>query len=126
MRLIIASILAVSLFSCKEEEKEPDYLMSEEEFIEVLTDFQEAEAIVRLGYGRWPDSLIANDSLFSSVFRKYEMTKVEFDSNFDYYSDRPEVFEKMFEEVITNLSERSARVMESKKTLSVDSLKKED
>ena len=115
MRNILLIILSLLLFSCEEEENVPDYVLSVDKFAEVLTDFQTAEAIVRLGYNRTKDSLTYNDSIYSAVFRKHDISKYEFDSNYTYYSNQPKVFEAIYEEVITKLSERSAEIQGSKK-----------
>ncbi len=109
MRLsFIIGLLLFSMAACQQEEQQPDYLWSEEKFVEVLTDVQMAEAIVRLGYNRLPDSLYLNDSIYSSAFDLNEVTKAEFDSNLNYYLDQPEQLEKMYDQVIVNLSTRLA------------------
>ena len=108
MKYLLVSFVMFTLLSCEQQEKKPDYLWEKEKFIEVLTDFQTAESIGRLGINRTKDSLIYNDSIYASVFRKHATTKAVFDSNFTYFSNKPQEFEKIFEEVITNLSTRSA------------------
>ena len=105
------------MFSCKEEEKVPNYVMPEDQFVEVLTEFQVAEALVRLGHHRKNDSIYLNDSIYSSVFRKLNISSELFDSNFTYYSERPKQFEKVYEQVITNLSERSAQLLKKEEIL---------
>jgi len=114
MRSFLYVIVLFALFSCKEEEKVPEYVMSEERFTEVLTEFQLAEATIRLGYHRTPDSLNYNDSVYSSVFRKLKITQADFDTNYAYYSNSPEQLKKIYEQVITNLSTRSAMLIGKK------------
>jgi len=120
MKHIFLVLLLLSIVSCNEEDKDPKYLMDQGKFVELLTDFEMAEAIVRLGYNRTKDSLIYNDSIYSSVFRKHKITEAVFDSNFTYYSNRPQKFEKIFEKVITNLSTRSAKIQEKKEELPIN------
>ncbi|MFT6166020.1 MAG: putative nucleic acid-binding protein [Vicingaceae bacterium] len=114
MKHIFLGLLFISIISCNKEKKSPDYLLEQDKFVKVLTDFETAEAIVRLGYNRTKDSLIYNDSVYVAVFRKHEITKAIFDSNFTYYSNKPQEFEKIFEKVITNLSTMSAKIQEKK------------
>ena len=102
--------LSLLLFSCGEEEKQPDYVWPEDQFIEVLTEFQLAEAVIRLGYHRGEDSIYHNDSVFNAMFRKFEVSAEEFDSNYSYYLNDPESFTKIYEQVITNLSLRAAEL----------------
>ncbi len=112
MKLLAIALVFISIMACQKKVEKPDYLIEEDGFVEVLTDFQTAEAIVRLGYNRTSDSLIFNDSVFAAVFRKHGITEAVFDSNFSYYSNRPKEFEKLFEKVITNLSTKSAKIQE--------------
>ena len=120
MKHIFLVLISISIISCSEEDKIPDYLVEKDKFVEILTDFEMAEAIVRLGYNRTKDTLIYNDSIYSSVFRKHEISEAIFDSNFTYYSDRPQEFEEIFEEVITNLSKRSAKIQGKKEELPIN------
>ncbi len=114
-------IVSISLFfSCQEEEKVPDYVWNEEQFVEVLTEFQMAEAIVRLGYHRREDSMYYNDSVYNAAFRKFNVSEAEFDSNYNYYLKNPKKLEEMYDVAITNLSTRLAE-FESKNAQS-DSL----
>lgn len=112
MKLLAIVLVFISIMACQKKVEKPDYLIEEDGFVEVLTDFQTAEAIVRLGYNRTSDSLILNDSVFAAVFRKHGITEAVFDSNFSYYSNRLKEFEKLFEKVITNLSTKSAKIQE--------------
>ena len=96
--------------ACEEEEKIPDNILSKEKFTEALTEVQIAESIVRLGYHRYPDSLYRNDSIYSSAFRKLKITQAIFDSNMNYYLSRPVELEKIYDQVIVNLSTRTAEL----------------
>ena len=110
-KAIIFSVLCgLFLIGCQEKNQPPDYLWDEVRMVEVMTEVQMAEALVRLGYHRSEDSMHVNDSVFNAAFRKVGVNKVDFDSNFNYYQRQPELMEKVFEQVIANLSERSAEV----------------
>ena len=49
------------------------------------------------------------------TLNKVNASRIDFDSNYQYYLDRPAMFEKVFEKVITNLSSRSAELEEKRK-----------
>jgi len=110
MRIASFIFFSIFLFSCGNQEDEPDYIWTEEKFTDVLTEVQLAEGIVRLGYHRSSDSAYLNDSIYSAVFRKMEVNQAEFDSNYNYLLKHPERLEKIYENVITNLSTRSAEL----------------
>lgn len=124
MRKSIIFLGLLTIFSCEgEKEKIPDYVWSQERFTEVLTEFQLAEAIVRLGYHRSNDSLIPNDSIYNAVFRKMNINKVEFDSNYNYYLKDPKILEEVYDEVLINLTKRSTAL--KSKSAAKDSTKSE-
>lgn len=110
------------LFSCAKEEK-PDYLWDEEIFVEVLVEVQLAEAMIRLSYNRIGDTIFNPDSIYASVFQKMEVSRVDYDSNYNYYMERPKKFEKLFEQVIVRLSEEAALVEKQKKSSTSKELK---
>jgi len=96
------------LLACQSEEKKPSYLWEREKFVEVLTDFQVTEAVIRLGYHRFPDSVFHSDSIYAAMYEELNVSEAEFDSNYHYHMNDPEAMAEIYEEVLTNLSERSA------------------
>ena len=114
MRHFSIYIITLLLFSCSESKETPENILSEDQFVEVLTEFQLTESIVRLGYHRTDDSLHHNDSLYNAMFRKMNVSRVDFDSNYNYYVKDPETFSKIYEKVITNLSKESAELDQKK------------
>lgn len=110
----VTALLLTLFLSCREKEKKPAYVWDEEKFIEVLTEFQLAESMVRLGYHRFKDSLYVNDSIYKSVFKKMGVEESKFDSNYVYYLQKPKKMEEIYEKVITRLSQRSAELEQKK------------
>lgn len=116
--------LFITIFfnSCGQEEQVPDYVWEDEKFIEVLTEFQMAEAIVRLGYHRNSDSMYFNDSVFNAAFRKAGVNQVQFDSNYNYHLKNPEKMEEIYLKVITRLNTRMAEFEGKAPAAQADSL----
>ena len=113
-RFLIAILLFSLSTSCAKQDKKPENIWDNDRFAAVLTEVQLAEAIVRLGYHKSKDSLVPNDSIYEVAFRKMNTTRTDFDSNYNYYLNHPEEMEKIYEQIITNLSERSAAINEKK------------
>lgn len=113
-RIIIILLLFLFGGSCAKKEKKPENIWDNDRFAAVLTEVQLAEAAVRLGYHKNIDSLIPNDSVYAAALRKMNTSRSDFDSNYNYYLDHPEEMEKVYEQVITNLSKRSAAINEKK------------
>ena len=111
MKKILAILCFVPLlYACEEKEEKPDYLWEEERFIEVLTEFQITEGIIRLGYHRFPDSTYSTDSIYAAMYQDLGISEAEFDSNYHYYLQDTEKMAKIYEQVITRISERAAEV----------------
>jgi len=102
------------LIACEQKEEKPDFLWEEDRFVEVLTEFQITESIIRLGYHRFPDSSYATDSIYAALYQELGVTEAEFDSNYHYHIKDPEKMAKLYEQVITRLSERSAEAAQKK------------
>ncbi len=123
-------LIVVGLSSCYTENKPtidpPESLMSEKLVIEILTDLQLAEGIIshnRLGKTSTKRSF--KDSIYQVVFDNYQITAEQLYENLDYYNNDAEQMEKMYEQVLTNLSKYESEIMlEEKKQDSV--LIKED
>ena len=112
--IIVPFSCLIFCYSCTEEEEKPAYLWPEEQFVEVMTEVQMAESMLRLGMHRRQDTLILRDSIYNATFRKMEVKRVDFDSNYNYYLNRPGEFEKLYDQVLIRLSKRSAKLIEKK------------
>lgn len=110
-------VLMGFFLACEQEIKTPEYLLEEAKFVEVLTQLQKAESIVRLGYNRHPDSIYLNDSVYSALFRASEVKRADFDSSMNYYLDHPEQMEGIYDQVLENLSKESAELKAKRKKL---------
>lgn len=109
--LVTAFVVLIVLISCgSKDEQIPDYVWEEDRFVEVLTEFQKAESIVRLGYHKYPDSIYSNDSIYAAVFEKMGVVEEEFDSNYRYYLKDPGHMEQIYDQVIIRLSEQEAEI----------------
>lgn len=111
---IVFFLSLATFIACDNKDELPTYLWQETQFVEVLTEVQLAESMVRLGIHRKQDSIILRDSIYNAVFRKMKVKRVDFDSNYTYYLNRPGDFEKIYDQVLINLSERSAMLREKK------------
>lgn len=114
MKRLLIFVMVLSLFACEEKQQIPEGIWNQEEFAKVLSKFQLAEAIVRLGYHREVDSTFANDSIYNSAFREAGVTKEQFKTNMEYYLERPEELSKVYDLTLEILSEESAHLKEKK------------
>jgi hypothetical protein len=101
-RIIIGFIALFSIISCSSDKKE-NTLMSQEEFIELLVDIHKTDALLLASRNR---AFIARkdfENFYKGMFEKHNITRKEFDSVFDFYSQDYKNFEKIYDEVFARL-----------------------
>ncbi len=105
---------ALLFISCsKKEEKIPDNILSKNKMIQVLVDVHIAEATIQNKY------LALNDSTkniaagyYINAFDKNKITEQQFRESFLYYSHHLDLLNKIYEEVINELSKRKSHIPE--------------
>ena len=108
-----------TLFSCSEEAEKkliiPDTVLKSEKMADVMLDVQLLEATMSLNIIH-ADQPIPDSSASSTfgLFKKHEITKQVYDSSFMFYSQHPEVFAEIYQEVLESLSQMQAEVMNKK------------
>jgi len=123
LKSILLFSLALALVACgKNVEKEveiPAGILSQEQFTKVLTDFALAESAANMNIKnviiQKTDSVYAFDPLLENNVRKSQ-----YDSTVFYYTARPELYKKVYEQVLEALSELQAK----RNGLKVDSTSK--
>lgn len=123
LKSIVLFTLTLALVSCgKNAEKEveiPTGILSKEQFTKVLTDFALAESAANMNIKnvmiQKTDSVYAFDPLIENGIRKSQ-----YDSTVLFYTANPELFKKVYENVLERLSELQAK----KNGLKVDSTSK--
>ncbi|HEX6982388.1 MAG TPA: DUF4296 domain-containing protein [Balneolaceae bacterium] len=86
MRFCLIILLLLSLNSCKQTPEEPDRLISEKKYINLLVELQLVRSFSEVAA---KDSLSA-DSLVQEVFHKYEISRQVFEQSHKYYEKFPE------------------------------------
>lgn len=95
--------------SCsRKEEKIPDDILKKEIMVPLLADIHIAEAAAVINSSAYESSKKDIKSAYHSVFSKYSITENDFRRSMDYYTMHPELLDKIYEEVITELSKKQA------------------
>ena len=100
--IIILSLLILN--SCKEEEKKPVNVLSENDMIEVITEIELTQALVKLKFSN-PDTLIDRQEIYNQTFHNFNITQQDFNKSLTYYCKQPTKLTEIYEKVINNLSE---------------------
>jgi len=104
----ISSLLfiAVFLFSCNEKKAMPtsDNLISIDSMVPILIDIHIADALlsdIRLHDKDLHDS---TRSYYNYVFKKHEISRMQFDSSMRYYGESPKILLDIYDEVLKQMS----------------------
>jgi hypothetical protein len=102
---------AFALNSCsKEEEKKPDYILSQEQMVEALAEVYIAEQKVqRLSLGADTAALIFG-TMEKKIFENLNVPDSVFRASFDYYMDHPKEMESIYAVLVDSLQLREQRV----------------
>src|SRR5690606_19966989 len=105
--IYIIAIAVLIFFGCsKPVVEKPENLISEPKMIEVLVDVHLAEAT--FSTRRHRDSLLLNSSsadFYYSALQKHNLQDSTFEKSFIFYASQPKKFEKMYRQVMNQLTE---------------------
>ena len=113
--IFLASAIAFLLISCYHENhpevKTPEYLISRDDMVNILTDIYVTEGI--LAYHRMNKNLSPEMSAnyYKLVFKEHQITHLILKDNLRYYNSNPEVMEEILEDVLANLSRLQAEIL---------------
>jgi hypothetical protein len=101
MRIFILLLFLLCAVSCKKGPG-PDSIIPRETFKKILIDFHQIDAYYSINYDKTKDH---NDSInfYNQILKEYGYKKAEFDSTFSYYTRHAEKFDRIYEEIITEL-----------------------
>jgi len=117
MRYILIVLLVV-LFSCKEKlpEQIPDYVIPKDKMAEVMVDIHLIEASMSL-------NVVSSDSSAAfpvnalpdiDIFKKYNITKSQYDTSYVYYTQHPKQFGEVYDMVLNEISKMQANISNGK------------
>lgn len=99
-------------FSCSQPQEEievtPNFLIPEDSFKMVMYDLHVLEGFI----SRNPDKVKSTDTLYEkqsmAMFEKYSISEERFKKSFDYYLAKPEEMDKMYDEILEELTKNQA------------------
>ena len=81
----------------------PGGVLNERQMTNVLTEMHKTDAILNekgLAYGHYTEKA----AYYKFIFKKYKITKAQFDSSLVWYSKNPRIFDNMYDKVLINLT----------------------
>lgn len=82
----------------------PRGVLSQDKMADVITELHKLDgSLAAKGIG--VDKINEKNEYYDAVLKKYGITRAEFDSSLTYYTKNPKKFERIYENVITNLTD---------------------
>ena len=85
------------LFSCQEK-KDNKNIIPKGKFTSILEE-------IHLKESEFPSNRI-NNTNYQEILYNHNVSKTDFENTLQYYSERPDLLEKMYEEMLINLEEK--------------------
>lgn len=124
MRISAIVIMFLMIVSCggdlNSNVVEPDNLLSREQMVKLLVDVQLIEAVSTRGLFNAQDSITGEVKGYTRVFRKYNITKVDFEQNLKYYYDFTDQSEELYGEVLSELIKMEVKLNNEEKKVTTD------
>lgn len=112
MRKIVLGFFLCMIAACGNKETEmPSDVIPQDKMMHVLMDIHLAEAGLRTENTFRADSLTQMTvNYYQFIFDKHQVTKEEFRRSFRFYTDNPEMMEKIYQKMIEEMSKKEAEI----------------
>ncbi|MFN4233689.1 MAG: DUF4296 domain-containing protein [Bacteroidia bacterium] len=103
--------------SCSLEQKEisvPDYVISKDSMVLILTDVHIQESMINQ-YSQEGRHMKMNPvKQYQLIFDKFNITKERYDTSYQFYLDNPALLNKIYENVVIELTKKQAEIEQDK------------
>lgn len=116
----LPSILFIGVLffsSCSLEQKEisiPDYVITQDSMVQILTDVYIQETMINLYNQQGQHMKMNPEKQYQLLFNKYNISKERYDSSYQFYLDNPALLNKIYENVIIELTKKQAEIEQDK------------
>ena len=116
LRFIYILFIALFATACSDDVKVPKDILPKDKMVAVMADMHIAEAAVNsrsyiLGNQEY---LYYIGDVYKHVYKSHKITKAQFDKSYAYYSSHPELFNAVYQDVISELSNKQAEAVNAK------------
>lgn len=118
IKIQLALIIIILFFSsCSLEQKEisiPDYVITQDSMVHILADVHIQEAMMNQ-YSQEGRHMKMNPvKQYQLIFDKYKISKERYDSSYQFYLDNPSLLNKIYENVVIELTKMQAEIEQDK------------
>jgi len=83
-----------------------DSIIPEQQMVLILADAHIIEAAMTIERNRGKNANSLADFYYAGLFKKFRISRKRYQQNLEYYQDDPDRFNKIYEDVIRELTER--------------------
>jgi len=113
-KLALLALLSLFLVSCGSKSfRAPTGIIQPDTLVQVLTDVHIFQATIQLGSFQ-NDSAGTVHKAFEAILQKHNLTDSIYNRSLKFYSYHPDVFDDIYEKVLSNLSQQKAELMGKK------------
>lgn len=117
-KILILLFTGILLFSsCSLEQKEisiPDYVITQDSMIHILADVHIQEAMMNQYSQEGRHMKMNPEKQYQLIFDKYHISKERYDSSYQFYLDNPSLLNKIYENVIIELTKKQSEIEQDK------------
>ncbi len=99
------SLVSVLSISCNNQPKKPNNILDVETMTKLLTDMH----LLEIELKKPNTSPQKMDTLYSVLFKKYKIDRLQLEKNLDYYTKNSVVLEKVYNDVIIQLNRKEIK-----------------
>lgn len=99
-------ILVVSACSSSGSNSTKEVVLTEEQMVEITQEVLLLENYYQSKYGSPSVYKKALDSSVNVVFKKFSVTKKDYENSFDYYTENPDLYRELQMKIIESLNEK--------------------
>jgi hypothetical protein len=88
----------------------PPHIISQDSAVIMFTELQIMEALIIQGSLKQQDTLFSIDAYKISMLKKLGLSTERFEENYDFYMNHPELLDKVYAEVLNNISRKKAEL----------------
>ena len=115
MKHLLFGIVLLTLMGCNRlKSTQPAAAISRDSMIAILVDIHVADAISDQKYGQDKPNKAFTNALYERIFQNHHISAAEYKASYKYYEDKPELLDKMYEQVITEISKKEAEMKKAK------------
>ena len=105
-RLFVILLLCLTLANCgtKKDDNLPERLLSEQEMISIMTDVQILEADMNDRKAEGKNIGDMPRAYYDQLFEHYDITDSIFSQNLRYYTQHPDILERIMDSVVNRLT----------------------